>query len=152
MRVAGDAGPLAPGRLVISDDPLGAGACSHERLSDVLAALHARYPELADVHVVCDPTATTTDGGIVAGFYVFATSDGFAIVVARGSDDCESGCVNHAYSYFETDSSCVPRQVGQYSQTADYNRNCNVLVGTPMWGQPPPAVDTSFQCVDQADN
>lgn len=62
----------------------------------------------------------------------------------RGDGDCEGGCINNEYFYFETDPTCLPSLRGHHSRTYDGARNCFVYEGTALWGfpgAPPPSGD-----------
>jgi hypothetical protein len=132
----GTAEVSAPGSRLTSGGSMGWGPCAGFSLAQVLGALHASYPDLADVSEIYDPTATYTgDGSYV---HAFATQDGgFALVLKRGLGDCPAGCTDNYYFYFETDATCTPVLVGTYH--AGYvpeNGNCLTVEGSPMWGIP----------------
>jgi hypothetical protein len=115
----------------------GSGPCAGVTLAELLDTIRAGDPTLAGVVTVYNPTTTTGDGSFI---YPYARTDGgFDIVFKRGSGDCESGCLDNAYTYFSTDAACRPVDVGHYHAswgTAGAS-NCLVVDGAAMWNHPP---------------
>lgn len=66
------------------------------------------------------------------GFTVLTSEPQFEIVFAEGWGDCESGCINHRYTYFVVTPEGKVQQAGEYGNIkAD-----DVVSGEPMWGVP----------------
>lgn len=122
-----------PDPYVTSGATVGA-SCGGTTLQQVIDAVHAAHPELADIVRIFAPGAFP-DGNFI---YAFAAPTGFRLVFVRGSGDCPSGCIEHEYWYFQTDASCTPVLVGTYHPgRGDGDGGCPTY-GTPMWAVPPP--------------
>lgn len=135
-----------PGSAVAGASATGTGQCEGHSLGEVLMNIHAKHPELSDINTFFDPNAGLIgDGSFV---HAFPHDDGFRLVLTRGSGDCESGCIDKEYWYFETRTNCFPFQVGRYSRKYISGSNCMELTGTPMWGFPgaPPPGDDGSGC------
>jgi len=132
MGQAGE-GPLIPDAPTKVDDPdaTGDGPCTAKTARDVLDAIHEAYPELANIMDFYDPRYI----GDPLLVYPYTSDAGFSMVLASGYGDCPGGCINWDYYYFQTDESCVPKQVGSYS-AHEGPGNCYTLVGEPMWSMP----------------
>lgn len=111
------------------------GSCGGKTLQQVIDAVHATHPELADI-VRIFSADTFPDGSFI---YAFAASMGFKLVFVRGSGDCPSGCIEREYWYFQTDASCTPVLVGSYHPRRGEGDGGCPNYGTPMWALPPPA-------------
>lgn len=121
----------APGEPVYSKRTLGEEACSVVSLSERLSAIYALRPDLNDIQELYVPdTNRVGDGSFV---YAFLKPDGgFAIVMQRGSGDCESGCIQKDYWYFETGADCEVSEVGE----AHVGQDCLEPDQLPRWGVP----------------
>lgn len=134
--VVGDAGfcpppvkPEKPGPYVTDTTTKG---CGGKTLGDFIAAAYALMPALSDITKLYDPATTMFDGSFI---YAFALpAGGFAIAFKRGGGDCPAGCTENEWWYFQTDASCVLKQVGHYHPT--YGSGCVNMDGTPMWATP----------------
>lgn len=126
----------APGRYLTSDKAAGAGACLGKSLADVIAAIHALDPALADIVAIYNPADGTSDGSYI---YAYARGDGgFDIVLRRGRGDCPAGCTDNDYFYFSTDGACRPQKVGHYRAAwGSSSGSCLEVEGAPMWNHPP---------------
>lgn len=121
-----------PGERLTDLSRYGSGVCSDTTLNDVVTTIHEKWPQLADIVDVYDPSRLG-DGSYI---YAFAAADSFQLVLKRGRGDCPAGCTENEYWYFATDaSSCTPKAVGQYS-FARGGPNCIATTGEPMWGVP----------------
>lgn len=127
-------GPTVPDMPTKVDDPdaTGQGPCASMTAREVLDAIHAAYPEVADIGDFYDPQYI----GDPTLVYPYTSDAGFSMVLARGDGDCPAGCINWDYYYFQTDESCVPKQVGFYSARSGPCNNGYTVKGTPMWGMP----------------
>lgn len=147
-RPGGECGPEGgsrkPGPNLYDRNAAGQGACSGKTLGDVITAIHAANPELADVNLIIDPAMPPPPIVITAQITAFETADGFAIVMQRGEGDCESGCIEIQYWYFRTDANCDPQEVGHYDPHS-YAATCN-LEGYPMWDTPLPPLEYPPAC------
>jgi hypothetical protein len=131
----------APGPPTADLAATGAGPCAAHTLGQVIAALHAAHPELADITAFNDPPGRGNGSWLAA----FAVPGGFAVAFKRGDADCPSGCLDNEYWYFQTDAACAPQQVGHYHSSYTYQGNCFTLVGSPLWGFPAPG-DPATAC------
>jgi hypothetical protein len=129
-----------PAAAVAGASVMGNGPCKGHELGELVMNVHAKYPELADIQEFYDPkSALVGDGSFI---YAFPNAAGFRLVFTRGSGDCESGCIDKSYFYFESDGACSPVMVGQYSRTYSSASNCFQIQGKPLWGfpgEPPPS-------------
>ena len=137
----GASGPTEPNQVT---DPttVGPGTCDGTTITEVIDAIHERWPELASIQGIRDPNVF----GASAYIDAFTTDDGFRLVFVSGSGDCLAGCINREYWYFETDDACAPQQVGHYSATYS-SGNCYAVEGEPLWGEPDPLPASSI-CPD----
>jgi hypothetical protein len=110
------------------------GDCENVTLGAVMAELRASYPELEDIENFWDPEGELSPDG--SSIYAFTTSTGFRIIAVRGWGDCESGCINKEYWYFETGEMCALKQVGHHSRVYSSAGNCFDFTGSPLWGFP----------------
>jgi hypothetical protein len=125
----------APGRFLTSQKAAGAGSCSGKTLADVIAAIHALDPSLADIVAIYNPADGTSDGSFI---YAYARGDGgFDVVLRRGQGDCPAGCTDNEYFYFSTDGGCRPQKVGHYRAAWGTGSGCLEVEGAPMWNHPP---------------
>jgi hypothetical protein len=131
------AGPVdPPGVYVTSETTKGSvGSCAGVALGDVLAAIRAANPALADVLIVYNPATATTDGSFIYAYDVGVL--GFDVVFKRGMGDCPAGCTENEYWYFSTDGTCQPVSAGHYHATWGTG-SCLTVDGAAMWGQPTP--------------
>lgn len=139
----------APGRYLTNAKATGAGPCVGKTLADVIAAIHALEPPLADIAAIYTPAGGTGDGNFI---YAYARADGgFDVVLKRGKGDCAAGCTDNEYFYFSTDETCRPKRVGHYRAAwgADSGA-CLKVEGEPMWNHPP-AADSLLVCAQQPD-
>jgi hypothetical protein len=123
-----------PDPFVTSGAATAGGSCGGETLQQVIDAVHAAHPELADIVRIYAPTGMF-DGSFI---YALATSGGFRLVFVRGGGDCPAGCTTHEYWYFQTDASCTPLEVGHYHPDDPTTDGGCPMNGTPMWAVPPP--------------
>ncbi len=128
LTIAPPYGPPWP--LVTDGATKAGGSCAGKTLQDVIDAVLAAHPELADITRIYAP-GTFPDGSFV---YAFATPDGFMLAFVRGGGDCPAGCTEHEYWYFQTDSSCAPELVGHFDPSSA--NGCPDDAGTPMWTVP----------------
>jgi hypothetical protein len=99
-----------------------------------MVQLRESHPELEDIENFWDPKDERAfDGSFI---YAFTSGSGFRIVAVRGWDDCQSGCINKEYWYFETGEQCSLKQVGHYSLIFASAGNCFDVTGSPLWGFP----------------
>ena len=138
----GATGPTEP-KQVTDPTTVGPGACDGTTVTDVINAIHERWPELASIQGLRDPNLF----GASAYIDAFTTDDGFRLVFFAGSGDCPAGCIDREYWYFETDAACAPQQMGHYSATYS-SGNCYAVEGEPLWGEPDPLPATSI-CPDE---
>jgi len=131
------AGPVdPPGVYVTSESAKGsAGSCAGVALGDVLTAIRAANPALADVLTVYNPATATTDGSFIYAYDVGVL--GFDVVFKRGMGDCLAGCTENEYWYFSTDGTCQPVSAGHYHATWGTD-SCLTVDGAAMWGRPTP--------------
>jgi hypothetical protein len=113
----------------------GSGPCATTSLNDVLSAIRADDPSLADIQTLYDPSAGGGDGSFIYAYDVGAL--GFDVVFKRGLGDCLSGCTDNDYQYYSTDASCRPTKVGHY-HAAWGTGTCLTVDGAPMWAHPLP--------------
>jgi hypothetical protein len=131
-------GPVSPPGAYLtsrSATASGPGPCAMTALGDVLDAIRAADPSLADIQTLYDPTSGGGDGSFIYAFDVGVL--GFDIVFKRGLGDCASGCTENDYQYFSTGPSCRPSKVGHY-HAAWGSGTCLTVDGTPMWARPLP--------------
>jgi hypothetical protein len=139
----------APGRYLTTSKATGAGACVGKTLADVIAAIHALEPALADIVTIYAPAGGPGDGSFI---YAYSRADGgFDVVLKRGKGNCAAGCADNEYFYFSTDEACRPKKVGHYRAAwgADSGA-CPQVEGEPMWNHPPTA-DSLQVCAHQPD-
>jgi len=131
------AGPVdPPGVYLTSESANGSvGACAGVALGDVLAAIRAANPALADVVTVYNPATATTDGSFIYAYDVGVL--GFDVVFKRGTGGCLAGCTENEYWYFSTDRTCQPVSAGHYHATWGTD-SCLTVDGAAMWGRPTP--------------
>jgi hypothetical protein len=123
-----------PDPFITSGSATASGACSGKTLQQVIDAVHAIHPELADITTIYAPSGLL-DGSFI---YAFAAPGGFRLVFERGGGDCPAGCTTHEYWYFQTDASCAPIQVGHYHpDDALIDGGCP-MIGEALWAVPPP--------------
>jgi hypothetical protein len=141
-------GKSAPGPAVGDPAVRGAGACSNTTLADVIAAIHAQWPMLADITVgdIVPTGGPVTVGDTPKRIYAFATAEGLALAFRSGSGDCPSGCIDSEYWYFVTDAACAPALAGHFRRTFHSQGNCFAVEGTPMWGLPAGPPDPGVVC------
>ena len=133
---------MAPGLYLVDRSVKGSGACAATTLGNVLDAIGAAVPSLADITTIYNPTQQ--GGGDGNFIYPYQTGDGgFAVAYKRGAGDCPAGCTDNTYDYFQTDDACAPQQVGHYHASSG---TCLQVDGAPMWGHPPPPPDPSMVC------
>ncbi len=138
--------PAAPGSPVYALTAPGPGACAGTTLAAVIAAIHARWPELADVSRLHQPEPRRAGDG--SAIHAFTPDGGFALAFKRGGGDCPAGCTEHEYWYFTTDATCAAEQVGHY-RAGWLSGACLTATGTPLWGLPAPP-DPALVCGEQA--
>jgi hypothetical protein len=128
----------APGRYLTNPRATGAGACAGKTLDDVIAAIHALEPSLADVVSIYAPAGGASGGSCI---YAYVRADGgFDVVLKRGKGDCSAGCTDNEYFYFSTDEACQPEAVGHYREAWGVDSgSCLHVEGEPMWSHPPMA-------------
>ena len=97
-----------------------------------MTAIHAGWPLLAGLGMLYDPNVFDSSDTL----YAFTSSAGYELVFATGVGDCEAGCIDHDYYYFETDESCQPVAAGEYRLIYSTSYNCYYVVGAPRWGIP----------------
>jgi len=132
MGQAGEGPTIPDAPTKVSDpDATGDGPCASKTARDVLDAIHAAYPDFADVTDFPDPRYF----GVPNLVYPYTSDAGFSMVLARGTGDCPGGCMSWRYWYFQTDASCEPHEVGSYSDLYGPG-NCFTVAGEPMWGMP----------------
>lgn len=107
-------------------------------LAVVEDAIHAQWPELADLLAPADPELGYPGKSVDA----FTSNAGFRIVLFHGFGDCPSGCITREYFYFETDDHCAPVKAGEYRAIYSAS-NCYTVVGEPLWGIPEGAASES---------
>jgi hypothetical protein len=118
-----------------SESGRGVSPCANTTLGDVLTAIRAADPTLADIQTIYDPATATSDGSFIYAYDVGVL--GLDIVFKRGLGDCPAGCTENDYRYFSTDASCHPVDVGHY-HAAWGTGSCLTVDGAPMWGHPSP--------------
>jgi hypothetical protein len=129
-----DTGDLDLEDAITDPSTTSGGDCKDVTLAEVMAQLRASHPELEDIENLWDPDGELAfDGSFI---YAFTSDAGFRIIAARGWGDCEEGCINKEYWYFETGAMCSLKQVGHYSRRFSTDRHCFELTGSPMWGFP----------------
>jgi hypothetical protein len=131
-------GTSAPPGVYLTDESATAhapSACATTKLGDVLDAIRAAEPSLADIHTIYDPATATTDGSFIYPYDAGVL--GFDIVFKRGLGDCLAGCLENDYEYFASDASCRPVKVGHYHSGWGAG-SCLTVEGTPMWTHPTP--------------
>jgi hypothetical protein len=135
--VPGPGGP--PGVYLTVDTAKGSfGSCATTTLGDVLAAIRAADPTLADIGTIYNPATATSDGSFIYAYDVGYL--GFDVVFKRGLGDCAAGCTENDYEYYSTDSTdspCRPVHVGHY-HTAWGTGTCLTVDGAPLWTHPMP--------------
>ena len=140
---------LPPGEPVGNPQASGSGECAGRRLVDVIAALHAAYPDLADIATLYDPgNPPMGDGSFI---YAWQRMDGgFSLAFVRGWGDCPAGCIDHEYFYFETGTNCAAADLGRYhaSYQASGNGYCVIEEGEPRWGKPPSVTPSRLCATD----
>jgi hypothetical protein len=99
-----------PDPFITSGDAT-SSSCGGKTLQQVIDAVHASHPELADIARIFSPDPSL-DGSFI---YAFAAPMAFRLVFVRGSGDCPSGCIERDYWYFQTDASCTPVLVGNHA-------------------------------------
>jgi hypothetical protein len=131
-------GPVSPPGVYLTNKSAtasGPSPCAVTPLGDVLDAIRAADPSLADIQTLYDPTAGGGDGSFIYAYDVGVL--GFDIVFKRGLGDCLAGCTENDYQYFTTGPSCRPAKVGHY-HAAWGSGTCLTVDGTPMWARPLP--------------
>jgi hypothetical protein len=126
-----------PGVLITSESATSSGPspCGTTPLADVLDAIRAADPSLADIKTLYDPSTAAGDGSYIYAYDVGVL--GFDIVFKRGLGDCVAGCTENDFQYFSTGASCQPAKVGHY-HAAWGTGTCLTVDGAPMWAHPPP--------------
>jgi len=140
MGQGGEGPNVTEPKTVDDPDAPGPGPCDGKSANDVLEAIHEQEPELR-IGTFYDPNRI----GQSAIVYGFTTEAGFRLVLAAGEGDCPAGCIDWEYSYFETDDTCTPQRVGNYSSTFGPG-NCYTVVGEPMWGIPSSSPAGTSRC------
>jgi hypothetical protein len=132
----------SPGLYVVDAATPGSNACAGQTLKDVLVAIRAAQPALADIVTIYNPAQQgSSDGNFI---YPYQQSDGgFAVTFKRGQGDCPAGCTDNTYDYFQTDANCAPMAIGHYRAISG---SCLQVQGDPMWGHPAPPPDPSMVC------
>jgi hypothetical protein len=127
----------APGPSLETSDAGGERGCEGTSLGDVVAAIHAAHPELADIRDLYQPAPG--GAGDPSSIYANESPDGgFALVFRRGGGDCTSGCTENEYWYFRTNERCEPEQIGHLANTSDAGSECRSFTGFALWDRPPP--------------
>lgn len=127
----------APGPALETSEAAGEQGCEGRSLGNVIDAIHAAHPELADIRELSPPESGAI--GDSNSIYAHESPDGgFALVFRRGSGDCTSECEEDEYWYFRTDERCEPEQIGHLANTSDAGAECDSFTGFPLWDRPPP--------------
>lgn len=124
-----------PGPYVVSGDAVGSKACEGQRLADFIARTHEQFPDLSDIDIIFDPNGDGIDGSYIHA-YAKADEGGFALAFARGWGNCESGCIDHEWTYIESDADCAPTAAGHYRPQWQQDPKCLQIEGTPRWNNP----------------
>jgi hypothetical protein len=132
-----------PGAPITDPATRGTGACTGRTLAEVITAVDALVPALADIQAIYDPANPLRTSAFGLDIRPYASSDGFTLVFHRGNGDCPSGCINNEYWYFVTDDQCQPQIAGHYRRDFIDGGNCYVQEGTPLWESP---IDPSAIC------
>ncbi len=140
----GEGATRRPGPNLYDRSAAGRGDCSGKTLGDVIAAIQAANPGLADVNYILDPAMPPPPILITSQITAFELDDGFAIVMQKGRGDCESGCIDIEYWYFRTDANCTPQQIGHHKPHVSA-ASCN-LEGYPLWDTPVPTPEYPPTC------
>jgi hypothetical protein len=130
----------APGPALEMSSAAGEQGCAGTSLAQVVDAIHAAHPELADIRDLypSTPDAAAGDQSLI---YAHETPDGgFALAFRRGGGDCPSGCAGDEYWYFRTDALCQPEQIGHLADASDADAGaaCRRFTGFPLWDRPSP--------------
>lgn len=144
--VCGVATSDVPGTPLYARDMLGAGPCATVSLGDIIDAARALDPSTPDVSAPVDPSTDPTVGEAPQVFAWTAAHGGFALAFVRGSGDCQAGCIDHEYWYFETNPtspSCTLISAGKHTRTFNSAGNCYDTAGSARWGQPTPLAASS---------
>lgn len=132
-------GPLCPteegpGKLLTDLAVTGAGPCQDVDLGSFLETLREQYIEQRGA------TWSGGDDGEYADYYApvltaYLSEDGqFRVISAHGEGDCPSGCIEDYWTYFESDASCQPKQLGTVMRT--FGDGCIEQEGETRWGIP----------------
>jgi hypothetical protein len=127
----------APGSAVEERAAAGERTCDGASLGDVVDAIHAAHPELADIHELYPPEPDAV--GDQSFIHAYESPDGgFALVFRRGGGDCSSSCTENEYWYFRTNERCEPEPIGRLANTGGAAAECQSFTGFPLWDRPPP--------------
>jgi hypothetical protein len=131
----GSAGADDPGDVVTETSDVGTGPCSETSVADVLEQIAVLEPGLT-ITGLTSLDSFRDRGGVIA----VRNGDGFRVVVSVGAGDCQAGCIDREYWYFETDAECHAVRVGHYARLQ--SDGC-LEIGAPLWDLPePPAAGT----------
>lgn len=130
----------SPGTPVYDLSEVGSGECEGATLGSTIERVHTEHPELSDIQTLYVPGPE--NGGDGSFIYAFKKPDGtFALVFKRGDGDCEAGCIENDYFYFDTVAECAISAEGQTSRPVD---GCLPVDQLPKWGIPPAAPPESI--------
>jgi hypothetical protein len=135
--VGAGAGGMGEPHQVTDENAVGEGPCASTTVAEVISAVHAQWPELADVSSLSDPNLSSPNASVTA----FSSNEGYRLAFFRGFGDCPSGCISREYFYFETNDRCEPVAVGSYHLIYSGAHNCYYVVGDPLWGIPSPSAE-----------
>lgn len=134
--------PTEPGEPVRAAETRGGGACAQTTLGAVAQQVREAHPALARAGLEGDLGGDPKSTGWIDAY--LRADGGFALSVTIVGPDCGERCCNHRKVYFETDASCWPVQVGEFSYGWSQDEpRCWYAEGAPRWDDGP---NPSRQC------